>query len=304
MAGLERPAQGRIAFGQERWFDAARGLHLAPQRRRVGFVPQDYALFPHLSVAGNVRFAGHRDRPDLLERLGIDHLASARPHDLSGGERQRVAIARALARSPHLLLLDEPFGALDPVTRRQVRDELGEILAGLGLTSLLVTHAFEDATALASRIGVIDRGRLIQVGTAGELVGAPADATVAAITGANILEGVGSGAEAGRLVHLAGGGQLAVTRPVGGSLRVAVHPWRIALGDPADSGLTDRIISVRQERGGQVVRCTRFRVDLAAGANGHHRLAPGELIGLRVAPDDVHVFPAPAGATASARSSS
>ena len=96
-----------------------------------------------------MRFAGKRDRPDLLERLGIAHLAGARPRQLSGGERQRVALARALARDPRVLLLDEPFGALDAITRRQVRDELGDLLTTLRLPTLLVTHAFEDAAALA-----------------------------------------------------------------------------------------------------------------------------------------------------------
>ncbi len=253
-------------------------------------MPQDYGLFPHLTVAGNVRFAARRDRPDLLRRLGIEHLAAARPRQLSGGERQRVALARALARSPRLLLLDEPFGALDPVTRRSVRDELAEILGGLDLTTVLVTHAFEDATALAGRIGVLQHGRLLQLGTAQELVAAPADATVAAITGANIIGGVGSASSPSGMVHLLGGGELPVGRPVQGEVQLAVHPWRIDLGDPADSPVTDTVVSVHQERGGRVIRCSRFRIDLAEGRNGHVRLEPGTLVGLRVAPEDVHVF--------------
>jgi molybdate transport system ATP-binding protein len=290
VAGLERPAAGRIALGGETWFDGASRVNLTPQRRRVGFVPQDYALFPHLTVAGNIRFGGRRDRPDLLRRLGIEHLAAARPRQLSGGERQRVALARALARGPRVLLLDEPFGALDPVTRREVRDELGGILDGLDLTTILVTHAFEDATALAGRIGVLHHGRLLQLATPSELVSAPADASVAAITGANIVDGVGSGSAPRGVVQLVGGGELAVGEPVRGQVQVAVHPWRIELAEPADSPVTDTVVSVHQERGGRVIRCTRFRVDLADGRNGHVALKPGTRVGLQVAPEDVHVF--------------
>ncbi|HEY5319199.1 MAG TPA: ATP-binding cassette domain-containing protein, partial [Solirubrobacteraceae bacterium] len=113
VAGLERPRAGRIALGAELWFDAERGVRLSAERRRIGYLPQDYGLFPHLTVTGNVRFAAKRERPDLLERFGVAHLAHARPRQLSGGERQRVALARALAREPRVLLLDEPFGALD-----------------------------------------------------------------------------------------------------------------------------------------------------------------------------------------------
>jgi ABC-type sulfate/molybdate transport systems ATPase subunit len=144
---LERPTVGRIALGSELWFHATRKVHLSAERRRGGYLPQDYGLFPHLTVAANVRFAGKRDRPDLLDRLGITHLASARPGQLSGGERQRVALARALARDPRVLLLDEPFGALDAITRARVRDELGDELGKLKLPTLLVTHSFDNAVA-------------------------------------------------------------------------------------------------------------------------------------------------------------
>jgi molybdate transport system ATP-binding protein len=182
VAGLERPRAGRIAYGPERWFDAERGLHVGAEERHVGYLPQDYGLFPHLTVAGNVRFAARRDRPDLLERLGISHLAPARPGDLSGGERQRVALARALARDPQVLLLDEPFGALDAITRRRVRDELAELLSGFALPTLVVTHAFEDARRLAARIAVLEQGRLVQLGSANDLVRDPADPMVAELT--------------------------------------------------------------------------------------------------------------------------
>jgi ABC-type sulfate/molybdate transport systems ATPase subunit len=193
VAGLERPRAGRISLGRECWFDAEQRLDVRAERRHVGYLPQNYGLFPHLTVAGNVRFAAGHNRPDLLARVGIEHLAGVRPAQLSGGERQRAALARALARDPRVLLLDEPFGALDAINRRRVRDELAGLLAALALPTLVVTHAFEDATALAGRIGVLDRGRVVQLGTAEELRGAPATALVTEITGAGPPLGVEDG---------------------------------------------------------------------------------------------------------------
>ena len=145
-------------------FDAETGTDLPPERRRVGFVFQDYALFPHMTVEQNVGYAGRARVGELLKRLGIAHLARAKPESLSGGERQRVGLARALARDPAVLLLDEPLSALDAHTRVAVRGELREVLDGFGLPTLLVTHDYEDAAALAGRIGVLVEGRLLQLG--------------------------------------------------------------------------------------------------------------------------------------------
>jgi molybdate transport system ATP-binding protein len=292
IAGLERDCIGRIALGSERWLDTESRIHLSPERRRVGYLPQDYGLFPHLTVAGNVRFAGRRDRPDLLERLEISHLADARPRQLSGGERQRAALARALARDPRVLLLDEPFGALDAITRRQVRDELGDILAGLGLPTLLVTHAFDDATALAQRIGVIDTGRLVQLASASELVATPASVTVAALTGANIVEGTAIPTDSGSTVHLQGGGELTTATRARGPVRLAVHPWQVELADPDACNLTDTVLTVRHERGAVMIRLTRFTIQLPSSDNDRRPVTEGSIVGLRVAPRDVHVLPA------------
>ncbi len=291
VAGLERPQEGHILLGGERWFDAGSRTHLRPERRRVGFLPQDYGLFPHLSVAANVRFAARGDRPDLLERFGIGDLRRARPGQLSGGERQRVGLARALARDPRVLLLDEPFAALDAITRTAVRDELADELRTLGLPTLLVTHAFEDATALAGRIGVLDRGRLLQLATSAELLRAPADATVAALTGANVLAGTARPAPSGgSTVELLGGGRLASATAADGPVRVAVHPWELELADPASSTLTDRVLSVRPDRGTLVIRFARFTVRVAAAAGPP--VDEGARVGLRAAPADVRVLAA------------
>jgi molybdate transport system ATP-binding protein len=183
IAGLVKPHAGRVTLGEEVWLDRVRGIDLAPEDRSVGMVFQQYALFPHLSVQRNVEFGGKARATELLQRLGIAHLAAARPRQLSGGERQRVALARALAHDPKVLLLDEPLSALDPHTRDVVRRELAGHLAGLALPTMLVTHDVADAIVLADRIGVIREGRIIQVGTPAELAAAPVDDFVARVFG-------------------------------------------------------------------------------------------------------------------------
>ena len=288
VAGLERPQAGRIALGDEVWFDAARRVHVSPERRRVGYLPQDYGLFPHLTVAANVAFAGRRERPDLLERLGIAHLAGVLPAQLSGGERQRVALARALAREPRVLLLDEPFGALDAVTRQHVRDELGDALSGLRLPTLLVTHAFDDAALLADRIGVLDRGEVVQLGSASDLLAEPKCVLVAALTGANIVKGIAEPAGSGSVVRLAGGGELRSSTTADGGVQVAVHPWALELTEPRSSPLTDTVVSVHPDRGALVIRLVRFIVHVRA--NGGALIAEGSTVGLRAAPEDVRVL--------------
>jgi molybdate transport system ATP-binding protein len=291
VAGLERPKAGRISFDEEVWFDAKRRTNLRAERRRVGYVPQDYGLFPHLNVAANVRFAGRRPRPDLLERLGIGHLARARPGELSGGERQRVALARALAREPRVLLLDEPFAALDAITRGEVRDELADQLAKLRLPALLVTHAFEDAGALAGRIGVLEHGALVQLAEPAELLRNPATATVAALTGANVLDGTARPARFGSTVQLPDGGELASSTAADGPVRIAIHPWEVELTDPSTSTLTDDVLSVLPRHGGLLVRLSRFRVDVPSDRIGDLAVAVGSRVGLRVAPADVRLLP-------------
>jgi ABC-type sulfate/molybdate transport systems ATPase subunit len=183
VAGLLRPESGRVALDDDVWFDSSTRVDRAPEDRSVGMVFQQYALFPHLSVQKNIEFGGKERSAELLERFGIAHLARARPPQLSGGERQRVALARALARSPKVLLLDEPLSALDPQTRDVVRAELVGHLERLALPTLLVSHDVADAVALADRVGVIRDGRIIQLGTPAELAAAPADEFVARVFG-------------------------------------------------------------------------------------------------------------------------
>jgi len=218
VAGL---APGRVTYDGEDW------THLPPERRSVGLVFQDYALFPHLDVRRNVGYAGPPD--ELLERLGISHLAHAKPTQLSGGERQRVALARALARDPKVLLLDEPLSALDAHTKSEVRHELAELLRNLGLPTLLVTHDYEDAAALADEVGVLVDGTLRQLARPAELVAAPRDAFVASFTGANLLHGEAHGTVGMTQVRLPDGACVYSTDEATGAVGVVVYPWDISL---------------------------------------------------------------------------
>jgi molybdate transport system ATP-binding protein len=239
IAGLSRPARGTISSGADVWFDHARGIDRRPEQRSVGFVFQDYALFPHLNVQQNVTFGG-AEANGLLRRLRIEHLARAKPPELSGGERQRVALARALARDPQVLLLDEPLAALDPHTRGGVRAELHDLLRELGLPALLVTHDFEDAAVLADRVGVLIEGRLRQLGAPVDLLGTPADAFVATFAGANVLAGTAeAGVDGLTSVRLDDRTTIYSTDEALGDVDVVVYPWDVslALAEHADSAL-------------------------------------------------------------------
>lgn len=177
IAGLYRPAVGRIAGDPEVWFDSDANIWLPPHRRRVGMVFQDYALFPHMTAEANVAAAlGHlpaRDRPRraraLLELVHLDGLGARRSAELSGGQRQRVAIARALAREPKVLLLDEPFSALDRAVRTPLYAEIESLRSRLACPIVLVTHDFDEVARLADRVFVLEHGRIIASGDVGAI---------------------------------------------------------------------------------------------------------------------------------------
>ena len=295
VAGLVRPPTGRVALDDEVWFDADRGIFRTPDRRRVGLVFQEYALFPHMSVRQNVAYGGAARAAELMERLRIDHLAAARPGQLSGGERQRVAVARALAREPGVLLLDEPLSALDAHTKASVRDELAVLLSDLGLPTLVVTHDYDDAVALAQTVGVLVAGELRQLGSPAELLRRPTDGFVASFTGANLLRGRATRqarrADRGRARRTAA--MVRSTDPVEGDVDVVIHPWEVSLapgGEPAGDGIRNEIrapvLSLTPAGG-----LTRVLVGpLTAEVADTSALAPGTIARARFAPADTRLI--------------
>jgi len=244
IAGLQ-VARGRISVDGDDWLDSTRSIDLPAEERSVGLVFQEYALFPHLTVRKNVEF-GRKGEAALLERFGLAALADAKPRELSGGERQRVALARALAPDPAVLLLDEPLAALDAHTRGEVRAELQLLLREADRPTLVVTHDFEDAATLATRVGVLVQGHLRQVGSPAELVASPADPFVATLTGANVLRGRARAILTGLTeLELPTGELIRSTDPAEGDAVAIVYPWEVTLSrTPPDDSAQNHIAGV------------------------------------------------------------
>lgn len=174
LAGLSKPDEGHLRVGNETWFDSIHGVNVPPQHRRIGFVFQDYALFPNMSVRRNLAYAGHgtADKEKInaiLDQMDLGHLAERKPHTLSGGQKQRVALARALMRNPKLLLLDEPLSALDSSTRSRIQDDIKKMHERLGMTTILVSHELSEIFKLCSRMIVIDQGKILKTGSPGDI---------------------------------------------------------------------------------------------------------------------------------------
>jgi molybdate transport system ATP-binding protein len=188
IAGLDTPGAGSIRCGEEVWYDGARGIDMPPQNRRVGYLSQDYAIFPHLTVRGNVSYGARGwDVHGLLARFELAELAERYPRQLSGGQLQRVALARALAAQPRLLLLDEPLSALDAPTRLRMRGDLRQLLAGVQIPAIVVTHDRSEALALGDSIAIMIDGKLRQAGAVDSVFDSPADADVAAAVGVETI---------------------------------------------------------------------------------------------------------------------
>jgi iron(III) transport system ATP-binding protein len=201
IAGFERPQSGTVELAG-RTVDGP-GRHLAPERRGLGYVPQEGALFPHLTVAGNVGF-GLRRRArtaarinDLLDLVGLGGLGRRYPHELSGGQQQRVALARALALEPRLVLLDEPFASLDAALRMSVRADISRALREAGTTVVLVTHDQQEAMSLADQVAILRHGRIAQIGSPRDIYAHPVDPDMAGFLGdANLVHADVRGSEA------------------------------------------------------------------------------------------------------------
>ena len=252
VAGLERLHQGSIDIDGRRVADSQ--THVPPERRSVGLVFQDFALFPHLRVIENVGFglgalsAGERAARSraMLAQVGMEEFAEAYPHMLSGGQQQRVALARALAPQPKIMLLDEPFSGLDTRLRQRVRDDALHVLKQSGTTTLLVTHDPEEAMFMADRIAMIDRGRLVQLGTPSEIYGQPANRFVAEFfSDLNVLQGVVRGGRVATPFGPVAAGHL----PEGAAAEVLIRPEALRINDPAAAaaapGIAARVVAAR-----------------------------------------------------------
>ena len=244
LAGLERADRGSIRVGGTPWSDAARSLHRPPQARDVGFLPQAYNLFPHLSVAANLGYGlASQSAPErtarigeLLQLLDLKGLEDRHPGELSGGQQQRVALGRALARKPRLLLLDEPLSALDRPSQLRLRKELRELLRALDIPTVLVTHDRGEALQLGDRLVVMDQGRVCQSGDIQQVFDRPTDPAVAAILGVETVV-------RGQIESIAGG-----------MATISVGSARILAADPGSLGwqvfVCIRGEDVAVERGG------------------------------------------------------
>ena len=198
IAGLEWPEQGTIRFISRIWLDTRSKIRISPQERQIGYMPQEYALFPTYSVVGNIAYgldalsASDRKRrvDEMVDLFQLRGLEAAKPQELSGGQQQRVALARAVAPRPQLLLLDEPLSALDLPTRLQLRGELRRLLKHLALPSMIVTHDWAEALTLGDVVAVMGNGQILQVGPPQEVFSRPKDAEVAQIVGVEtVVEG-------------------------------------------------------------------------------------------------------------------
>jgi iron(III) transport system ATP-binding protein len=248
IAGLERVDGGEVWLAHKRV--SGPGAHVPPERRRIGMVFQDWALFPHLSVAQNVAYGLKRqDRKsgrvaEALAMVGLDGMGDRRPGTLSGGQQQRVALARALAPRPGVLLLDEPFSNLDTALRVQVRTEVHQLLADLGVTTVFVTHDQEEAFVLGDEVAVMHEGRVVQQATPAELYARPATPWVARFIGdANLVPAAAAGQRAVTPV-----GEVPLERAMHGEVQVLLRPEELhlrpesqdasAIGDIDPTGLT------------------------------------------------------------------
>ncbi len=256
IAGIERQDEGEVSLAGRRL--SGPGLHMPPERRNIGIVPQEGALFPHLSIASNVGF-GLQSRPgnplslkarrqraervhEMLTLVGLSDYAQRRPHELSGGQQQRVALARALAPAPNLILLDEPFSALDAGLRAELRMEVRELLRQANTTAILVTHDQEEALSLADEVAIMREGIVVQTGSPHDIYTHPADAAVASFVGeAVLLPAVIAAHEQGVAACELGNVPICSTCPLPGrgSCMLMLRPEQVVLDD---AGLPARVL--------------------------------------------------------------
>jgi len=297
ISGLEAVQKGEIAVDGQ--VLATAGRSLPPEKRPVGMMFQDFALFPHLTVAGNIAF-GQTDRPraerkrrveELLETMALARYADAYPHTLSGGQQQRVALARAMARDPKVLLLDEPFSALDEQLRRSVREEVVRIIRASGIATVVVTHDPEEAMEMGNRVVVMEAGRIVQADTPVTLYQRPANSFVARLFGeVNRFEAT---VRDGQIVTPLGR-IMAPGLPGGTKVEVACRVEDLELLPP---GTRPDAVPVRVRHSSFLGPATRVCLDLAgsevhARLPGHVNVRAGEELSAAMAAERAMVFPA------------
>jgi molybdate transport system ATP-binding protein len=311
VAGLDRPTAGTISARGTVWVDVAAGRDLRPQARRIGYVPQGSALFPHLSVRDNLAFAlngsaasRRRRTTELVALLGLQGLEDRRAAALSGGERQRVALGRALGRDPQVLLLDEPLAALDTPTRESLRLDLRRVLTTLRIPALLVTHDRTEALVFGDRVAVLVDGRVRQIGRAADVFNRPADPTVARVTGVEtVVDGLVEAAGDGLVTVRVGTARLTAVAEAapGEAVVVTVRPEDVLLVEDA---ATVGGYSARNRLRGTVRRIEPLgalvRIEIDCGfplvalvtrlAFDELDLRPGASIGALVKAPSVHVI--------------
>jgi iron(III) transport system ATP-binding protein len=268
IAGFEAPDAGHIAIGGRVVVRAGEGLGVPPEERGVGVVFQDYALFPHLTVEDNVAFGLRRlargERAtrvrQVLELVGLPELGARYPHELSGGQQQRVAVARALAPAPAVILLDEPFSNLDADLRTQMRDEVEKVLRSTGTTAIFVTHDQEEAFTIADQVGVLNQGRLDQLGSPETIYHHPATPFVAEFVGAaDFLPGLVT--SEGIVTEIGVFGNVEAREP-GEKVKVLLRPDDVTFVPAADGAA---VILKRYFRGSENLYC----LELASGRRVH-----------------------------------
>jgi molybdate transport system ATP-binding protein len=325
VAGLlrTRTLRGRITVGDSTWFDSDKGMDLSPQQRHAGFVFQHYALFPHLGAMANAALAAGTPAalsrlPELFERLGLNGLEQRRPAELSGGQQQRVALARALAREPKVLLLDEPFSAVDAPARQALYREVAALRQSLATPIVLVTHDLGEARRLADRVVILDAGETLQTGTPARVFTSPRNARVAELVGIqNHFNGRFHKQEPG-WARLDWGGTGAVGLRVADKNRIddgAAVTWVIAGervdllpdGEGAPNLLRCRIGELLSL--GETSLCAlepellpgeRVTLTLASGQLRTLGVNTGSWVRLAIPPEAVHIMPQKEGAAAAA----
>ncbi len=320
IAGLCRPDEGHIECGGEVWLDTVSGTNLTTARRRIGMVFQNYALFPHLSALENVLEGmdhpsasdAHERARQLLEKVNLSGLDARLPHQLSGGQQQRVAVARALARDPHVLLLDEPFSAVDRATRERLYNELAYLRTSLNMPVIFVTHDLEEAAMLADRITIISHGTTLQTGAPMSVMQNPATVEVARLVGlknvfeaevvrhcdepaSTMLSWNGITLNVGLQTAFPEGARVAWSIPEAGVLLMSRFQSQMDSLDNLVEGKIDKIVMLGNRCHIQVSLCGQPEVLLAMTVPRHlvdsYALSEGYALSLRLRGPHIHLMP-------------